>query len=401
MKPRNHPFCDLCDLLFKKCIRILLFGSPAADLDDEAVEDDGFGEGAGDKGAIGFGAGEVGGLELLHFEAARVGGGDAEGIGAESAVLFSRQVGGGLFGELFESSGEKLRLAGDRNAVAVHEILHQEEIADRGDDGSEEDADGAFVLTEKLVERVEAETEVSFGDGVAQVEDPAGPGGRHEAADVVVGNLVIIGEREAELIEFDLDLPGFRPDSGGQDGRGVGGEAEASRGYFLLHPFDDVGLGGTPTEGGFVVDSCGGEFGEFLVGSAAFVGFGSTEEEGDVGGNAFFENFEESVDRGGDGVRAAGDAVSKERGVLEPDEFGSAEEGDGEKAFDGLRDALGSSVGVGVGSVDGVDRERIVRGRELGGEFRGGLFDGGFVRAGDEVNRFLIFGFRFSIGHGS
>ncbi|MEK0447568.1 MAG: hypothetical protein RLZZ399_2889, partial [Verrucomicrobiota bacterium] len=137
----------------------------------------------------------------------------------------------------------------------------------------------------------------------------------------------------------------------------------------------------------FVVDGDFGDFAEGLVEGAAFVDFVGAEEEADSLAEAFGEEFEEGFEGFLDGGGAAGDGVSEEVGIFEPDEFFAAEEGEGEEGVDGLADTRDGVFGIGGVAIDEVAGEIAGVGRgELICECFGGAFDFGFVGTEDGVD---------------
>ncbi len=285
-------------------------------------------------------------------------GGDAEGVGVEGAVFFAGEVVCGLGGEFIEGAGEEPWGLGRGEAMAVHEVLDEEEAADGGDDGDEEDAYGVLALLEELLDECEAAGGLTGGEGVAELEDDAGAGEGDEGADVIDGGVAASGaEVEVDFFELVIDLAGVAAGEHGEELDGVGAEAE----------IEGAGAGVDEGAGGFLpAASTGvelveeldvGEFGESFVEGAALIDIDGAEEEFYAGGEAFREGGLEAVEGVGDGGGAAEDCVGEEVCVFEPDEFVAAEEGEGEEGLAGLVDAGGGVVGVIGGTVDGIEVE--------------------------------------------
>src|SRR5262245_7240282 len=89
-----------------------------------------------------------------------------------------------LGGEAFQHSSEVLRLCGWRQPVARHEILCDQQIAHRRNDSCEQNTDTPLALLDELSKGFQRKREISFANGIAQIENSAFACLRHKKTNI-------------------------------------------------------------------------------------------------------------------------------------------------------------------------------------------------------------------------
>ena len=263
-------------------------------------------------------------------------------------------------------------------------------------DGGVEEADGIFALGEKLLQAIAGRLEIASGEAVAEFEDDAATGFRHEEGDVFLADLTaLIAEVGVDFVQLVEDLPGVRADIRGEAFEGIGSEFQLplSRG-------GGRGLAGglvfveTRTAGRFVEDVGGREFGQGFVEGAAFVRADRAEQEAGAFGESAFEDFLQFFERFKNGFAPAELRVGEEVGAFQPDEFFRGEKSGHAEREDGFADDRGGVLGVVRVGVDRLDGEfTALRRGEFRGEFFGAGLDRHFIVADDEVGGGVLGGF--------
>ena len=139
----------------------------------------------------------------------RILGRDAQGVAADGAIFFARQVFGRVGRQAIDRGDKLKRSLRPGQSITLHEVLGQEEIPDSRQNRHEQNADGAFALVEQAAHEFERPLQIPFGQGIAQFENDAGTREWNEIAHMFHRDLPFAAQENINLLEFVLDLPGI------------------------------------------------------------------------------------------------------------------------------------------------------------------------------------------------
>src|SRR4029077_6864691 len=108
--------------------------------------------------------------------------------------------------ETIQGRYEKMGCTRLRQLMTLHEILREEEIANRREDRGEQDAHRLFTLVEQSLNQPEGMLEITHSKRIAQLEDDSGTRDRHNDIDILRGAPpLFLPEEQIELLELAVD----------------------------------------------------------------------------------------------------------------------------------------------------------------------------------------------------
>ena len=120
--------------------------------------------------------------ELIGGETSGVHRGQAERVAIDRAIFFPRQMGRGLVRQAVQGRDEGEWRARSRQPVALHQVLREQKISHRRDDGDEQNSDHRFALVEQPPNECERALQIARGEGVPELEDDTGARDRHQSS---------------------------------------------------------------------------------------------------------------------------------------------------------------------------------------------------------------------------
>src|SRR5438105_9927727 len=85
-----------------------------------------------------------------------------------------------LRGQTIERGNESERRLWPWKVMAFHQILRQEKIADRRQNGREQNANGGFALVEQIAHKIKREGGVAARESIAEFKNDRRPRNRHQ-----------------------------------------------------------------------------------------------------------------------------------------------------------------------------------------------------------------------------
>src|SRR2546423_7314684 len=86
---------------------------------------------------------------------------------------------------MVKGGNESKRRMRTRKVMAFHQVLGQKKVADRRQNGREQNANGGFALVEQVAPKAKGESGVASRPRIAQLENHRRPRNRYQRADLL------------------------------------------------------------------------------------------------------------------------------------------------------------------------------------------------------------------------
>src|SRR5438874_12989100 len=119
-----------------------------------------------------------------------------------------------LRGQTIERGNESERRLWPWKVMAFHQMLRQKKVADRRQNGGEQNANGGFALVEQIAHKIEREGGIASRQGIAELENNCRPRNGHQRAHLLSRDRALRGI-ERQLFQLVRNNAGIA--SGGKD----------------------------------------------------------------------------------------------------------------------------------------------------------------------------------------
>src|SRR5207253_10669640 len=98
-----------------------------------------------------------------------------------------------LRGQTIERGNESERRLWPWKVMAFHQILRQKKVADRRQNGGEQNANGGFALVEQIAHKIKRKGGVAAREGIAELENNRRPRNRDQRTHLLGRNRALRG----------------------------------------------------------------------------------------------------------------------------------------------------------------------------------------------------------------